>query len=171
MINRLALVASVAVTTLFSTSVVSQGDWQYTKWSMPLEELLSLEGHGIAKTSTEERNGQSLSDSLQALARADHIVVGVKSRAFFEFDDNLLAAVYISLPDGKTAGNALLALEGQYGPPFENTTEGGACSTIAKRWRVSHDHNMIGYRATLCGAKGFYSITYRPIADAVDSGL
>jgi len=157
-----------------------RADWQYTRWEMTLDELMSKTNAKIARTSLQEQKSKSIDVMGDALAKTTYLADGFKYDVLFYFRSNKLMGVTLtptSLDDALKINNRL---ELVYGKPISSRDKkdmGGSCRTIDRAWRSDSDGNVVSFHAHFCvktapyNGLAFYHILYQPILSTRDTGL
>ncbi|MBY5558767.1 hypothetical protein HFO41_03535 [Rhizobium leguminosarum] len=146
---------TIAALSVTLTTSSAKADWQYTKWGMTVQELVSA-----SPSESNLRNGSTNSNVLTVIGEYSAEKFAFKSR--FEFSENSLVAVRLTLSDGSMKACSQLqdALEAIYGRSEEGFTMYGESLLPFpyKRWREEDAGNII----TLIGIDDC-DLLYKPI--------
>ncbi len=155
----------------YSTSC-AYADWQFTKWSESLDELLASAPSSIRKTTPKEADDLTVEDLGIPLALGEYDASGIKRLIFFHFSNGKLSGVRLMLNDKQDAMTATRMLTQKYQKPIlDEESSSGACKKTEKNWVDISAGNSIRLISDVCGSWENYRIFYTPIADFSQSGL
>jgi hypothetical protein len=151
---------------VFAASFPAYGDWQYTKWGMPPEQVkeasggVAVDARGLAPPSPQEFVGLT----------APHVSGDFKFRASFVFrlDTKGLARIGLSLEPAKMCRTLRSELVVRYGLPLLETMP--AQFNWQSEWLDRSNNLRVTYHQAGDPAL-FCLLSYEPIANGNNSGL
>jgi hypothetical protein len=172
----MALIFRFGIFALLLSISPARADWQYTKWGMSPEDLMSLGKGNIVRASQRESSpnnedvpgrgrGTTMAIKADLVLRSAFIAEGMTYNALFYFNTKGLFVVAL-IPQSKEDGlKTSKLLNDTYGAPEGEERLGrdegyvGGC-IVRRRWRSRPDGNLITF-FNLCGDR--FEVRYEPI--------
>lgn len=149
--KRYAIVAALLASPLWV--LPAQADWQFTKWGMTPEEVITA-SNGVAKHNDDSqiRSRSPVDGSQSAIVSMPYSTDSFSFEVNFLFKDNHLSSVDLNMTQGDNL-NLKAALRSKYGPGGNGASESGR----GNDWWTDTDHIAL----MVAGRLAFLSYTPR----------
>lgn len=163
---------------LVALTLPAHADWQFTRWGMTIDEVVTASKGNVARTSpaTLKKNRMELGLG-HAYARGTYSTGDFGFTSYFYAPSGKLSGVRLLLRDAPANHRLLNQLTSVYGKPIEASASSLAgCTLRSARWNDKSAGNVVLFSAMTGCQSGserleFGAVLYTPLASKGGSGL